>query len=368
MNRIGDLKDFPPLGSAKSVTTELKASFDASKDVAGKEKGTTSDGHNQDAFKDVTGKEKGTSHNLDFRKLFSNSSMNKSLEFYAPKFLDDEVIVTPSGDVFNEGRDLWNTAMVAQFIGKFASTAILDRILESGPWHVNNQSLIIRKWEPGLKSLDFSLSKVSFWLYLRNVPLELFTCRGLSYIASAIGNPLYMDNFTTERKKLAYAKVCVEIDVSRKIPQYITVDLGQDLWKPKQQGVKAPNVGSGNNSILEVRSSPRGSKNSQGSDVQFSTLLEQVANEKKPTSVAALMDNIKTQVRDSLGKRKFEVDKGKGVLVADGKDVKFQEEMFPVQGRINDGNVGHDAKVANYCFDSTTAFGSTRSGQSYRSC
>ncbi|XVF69093.1 hypothetical protein PTKIN_Ptkin11bG0052800 [Pterospermum kingtungense] len=298
-------------------------------------------------------------------------------------------------DIFPVGDNL--------FIFQFPSTAVRDRILESGPWHMNNQPLIIRKWEPGLKSLDFSLSKVPIWLHLRNVPLELFTRRGLSYIASAIGNPLYMDSITAERKKLAYAKVCVEIEVASKIPKYITIVLGKDcktsvvvetLWLPakcaqccvfghsdrtclnkkigenvqmrKPKQVKAIDVGFGNNSILEVGSGSGGSRNSQGkegSDVKFYTMLEEAAKDvKKPYSVAALMDNIKTQVRDSLAKRKLEVEKGKGILVADVNDDKVQE-MPHVQGRINgkdegcstDGNedVNYGDEEMGVSFDST---------------
>ncbi|XVF64957.1 hypothetical protein PTKIN_Ptkin09bG0208500 [Pterospermum kingtungense] len=125
---------------------------------------------------------------------------------------------------------------------------------------------------------------------------------------------MHMDNITAEKKKLAYAKVCVEIDMARKIPKYIAVVLGRDcktsmvvetfclpvkcaqccvfghldrtcsngkiaenvqVWKRKQQRVKAAIVGLENNSILEVGSSLGGNRNSQGktgSDVKLSTL------------------------------------------------------------------------------------------------
>ncbi|XVE75051.1 hypothetical protein DITRI_Ditri12bG0066400 [Diplodiscus trichospermus] len=74
-----------------------------------------------------------------------------------------------------------------------------------------------------MSSLDFDLAKIPIWLHLRNVPLELFTRSGLSYIASAVGIPLYMDRITTSYQRLAYAKVCVEIKVSSEIPSSIEV-------------------------------------------------------------------------------------------------------------------------------------------------
>ncbi|XVF56289.1 hypothetical protein PTKIN_Ptkin06aG0107100 [Pterospermum kingtungense] len=61
------------------------------------------------------------------------------------------------------------------------------------------------------------------WLHLGDVPLELFTPDGLSYIASAVGNPLYTDRVTANRERVAFAKVCVEVDADSIIPTMIEV-------------------------------------------------------------------------------------------------------------------------------------------------
>lgn len=81
--------------------------------------------------------------------------------------------------------------------------------------------LLIRKWVPGIKPLEINLSKVPLWLHLLNVPLELFNREGLSYIASVIGRPLYMDSISAACKRLVYAKVCVEIDVEKEVPSTV---------------------------------------------------------------------------------------------------------------------------------------------------
>ena len=69
------------------------------------------------------------------------------------------------------------------------------------------------------------MKKLSIWIQLGNVPLELFTKNGLSYIASAIGNPLYMDRITANKQCLAFAKVCVDVDASAEIPRSIKVKM-----------------------------------------------------------------------------------------------------------------------------------------------
>lgn len=59
--------------------------------------------------------------------------------------------------------------------------------------------------------------------FLQHVPLELFTSGGLSYIASALGNTLYMDGITASKQCLPYTKVCVELSVDQVLPRFINV-------------------------------------------------------------------------------------------------------------------------------------------------
>ena len=62
-------------------------------------------------------------------------------------------------------------------------------------------------------------------MHLGNVPLELFTQQGLSYIASAIGNPLYMDRFIVCQSRLAFAKIYVEVEATLDIPRFIDIQM-----------------------------------------------------------------------------------------------------------------------------------------------
>ncbi|KAK8658001.1 hypothetical protein V6N13_036217 [Hibiscus sabdariffa] len=63
------------------------------------------------------------------------------------------------------------------------------------------------------------------WVQLYNVPLELFSRKGLSYISSALGVPLYMDLIMASRERLEFAKVCIEVDAGRRLPRTIPVKL-----------------------------------------------------------------------------------------------------------------------------------------------
>ena len=67
------------------------------------------------------------------------------------------------------------------------------------------------------------MDKLPVWIHLGNIPLELFTPNGLSYITNALGTPLYMDHVMASQQRLAYAKICVELEVTMEIPQCIEV-------------------------------------------------------------------------------------------------------------------------------------------------
>ena len=141
-------------------------------------------------------------HN-DWRKLFAAAS-DQSLQFFPPKLHDGTVIVNPPTRIFEEGINCWKNAVVAQFIGRIPNfslfqrlvnmlwgadgevdirpvgsnlfiiqllnSATRDTVLEAGPWHIQNKPLIVRRWEPGMDSLEFNMAKLPIWIQLGNIP------------------------------------------------------------------------------------------------------------------------------------------------------------------------------------------------------
>ena len=114
----------------------------------------------------------------DWRSLFS-ASTDQTLRFYPPQRLKDKVIVATPKEVIEEGEAQWKNTVVAQFIGRppnfslfqklvnvlwgadgkvvirsvgvnlfiiqFSNATTRDKVLEEGPWHIQNKPLVIRK-------------------------------------------------------------------------------------------------------------------------------------------------------------------------------------------------------------------------------
>ncbi|MBA0870468.1 hypothetical protein Goshw_012745, partial [Gossypium schwendimanii] len=67
--------------------------------------------------------------------------------------------------------------------------------------------------------------KLPLRIHLSHVLLELYTTIGLSYIASALGIPLYMDSITAGQQRLSYVKVYVKMAANLVLPRSIDVEL-----------------------------------------------------------------------------------------------------------------------------------------------
>ncbi|KAK9053512.1 hypothetical protein SSX86_027504 [Deinandra increscens subsp. villosa] len=115
------------------------------------------------------------------------------------------------------------------YLIKFKSEQGLDSVLENGPWMVNNIPIILTKWEPGFCVCKPEPSSIPIWVTAHNVPIELWSGRGISKLMSCVGIPLLMDKTTQERclnpsGKLGYVRVLVEVSADEELPKDIEIE------------------------------------------------------------------------------------------------------------------------------------------------
>ncbi|XP_028125477.1 uncharacterized protein LOC114322385 [Camellia sinensis] len=113
-------------------------------------------------------------------------------------------------------------------------------VLEDGSWFIGGHFILLRKWHSMMKLSKDQLDKIPIWVKVFNVPMEYWDDDGLSRIASAIGEPLYMDRLTAHGDRVSFAKVCVEIGVNYILPTNFLIKCEGEsievrveyLWKP----------------------------------------------------------------------------------------------------------------------------------------
>lgn len=124
------------------------------------------------------------------------------------------------------------------FVFKFNNAQGLQTVIESGPWIVNNKPMVVQKWSTSINMNTTEPTTLPIWIKLTNLPLEAWSTKGLSALASRIGKPLIMDAMTTKMctqgvGRLGYARVLVEADVSKGLNDYIDV-----LYQSKEDNMK----------------------------------------------------------------------------------------------------------------------------------
>ncbi|XVE67086.1 hypothetical protein DITRI_Ditri08aG0131700 [Diplodiscus trichospermus] len=122
----------------------------------------------------------------NWRSLFS-AVADQTLKYFPINLVNGKALIAPPQEIFEEGAVDIRPAGTNLFIVQFPNSEMRDK--------------------------------------LSNIPLELFTQKGISYIASALGNPLYIDKFTASQQRLTFAKICVEINAKMEIPKMIDVVL-----------------------------------------------------------------------------------------------------------------------------------------------
>nr|GEV54543.1 hypothetical protein [Tanacetum cinerariifolium] len=104
----------------------------------------------------------------------------------------------------------------------------LDAMLENGPWFIQNNPLILKKWHPDENLLKEDLSIVPIWVKLYGVPVTAFSEDGMSAIATKLGTPLMLDYYTSHMcmqswGMSSYARVMIELRANVELKDNIVV-------------------------------------------------------------------------------------------------------------------------------------------------
>ncbi|KAK1313474.1 hypothetical protein QJS10_CPA06g01306 [Acorus calamus] len=111
------------------------------------------------------------------------------------------------------------------FMVKFSLEEDLLKVLEGGPWTMDNRPFVIQKWARNTKLELKRLTSIPIWIKFPNLPLHFWSRTCIGKIASLIGTPLYMDTPTATRSRTAFARVCVEFTAGDDLPDEVFVQI-----------------------------------------------------------------------------------------------------------------------------------------------
>ncbi|GJZ54918.1 hypothetical protein Tco_0610111 [Tanacetum coccineum] len=147
-------------------------------------------------------------------------------------------------------RSMFNSS-IGLFSFQFNSMNGLDAMLESGPWFIRNNPLILKKWHPDENLLKEDVSTILVWVKFHGVPVTTFSEDGLSAIATKLGTYLMLDSYTSDMCMQSwgwssYARVLIELRADVELKDSIIVAMpkitreGHYTCVGKKKTVKKP--------------------------------------------------------------------------------------------------------------------------------
>lgn len=116
----------------------------------------------------------------------------------------------------------------SSYLFEFDDEASKLAVLEGGPYFFSRRYLVLKEWKRMMTPGKIHPPTIPVWVKLHRLPLEFWTHVGFSKIASTIGKPIYVDEATANKKRLDFARICVEIDAGDELPSDITISVKSD--------------------------------------------------------------------------------------------------------------------------------------------
>lgn len=145
------------------------------------------------------------------------------------KGIDASVELDESPLLSSTARRVWKDCgpikirqLGACFFFEFEDEESKNKVLEGGPYFFSKRYLVLKEWERMLAPTTEHPSTIPTWVKIHKLPLECWTEEGLSRIASTIGG-LNVDVATAKQQKIAFARVCIEVEAESDLPSYIQV-------------------------------------------------------------------------------------------------------------------------------------------------
>lgn len=121
------------------------------------------------------------------------------------------------------------------FLVTFTSEKDRDHALQGGPWMIYDHYFVIREWSPNFEPARASIDKVAAWVRFSGLPIEYYDPFFLSAVGDRIGKTIKVDKNTLLRERGKYARLCVEIDLSK--PLLAMFEVQEKCYKVEYEGL-----------------------------------------------------------------------------------------------------------------------------------
>ncbi|CAN0928868.1 hypothetical protein LINGRAHAP2_LOCUS36719 [Linum grandiflorum] len=101
------------------------------------------------------------------------------------------------------------------YLVRFRSKVDYEGAISGGPWMLGDTYLTVHQWFKGFDPWKTEVKTAMAWVQLPDLPIEFYNTMAVKRIASCIGHPVRIDKATEEGARGKYARVCVEVDLTK---------------------------------------------------------------------------------------------------------------------------------------------------------
>ncbi|XP_042016200.1 uncharacterized protein LOC121764210 [Salvia splendens] len=122
----------------------------------------------------------------------------------------------------------WKYINAKHILVQFEDIADYARLL-SGPkgtpvWYIDRHPMRVLKWSPDFDAYCES-PIAAIWCNLIGLPIHLFDQSALFAIGKLLGTTFQVDRATANKSRLSFARICIEIDITKPPPEEISLDI-----------------------------------------------------------------------------------------------------------------------------------------------
>ena len=100
-----------------------------------------------------------------------------------------------------------------------------NRILRRGMWNLAGVPVVVTKWSPVTEKEKPQAQAIPMWVHLKNVPIDMFSWQGLSFVASPLGTPVRLHPETVQCLNIEVAKIFVNVDLTKDLPKKMNFNI-----------------------------------------------------------------------------------------------------------------------------------------------
>lgn len=110
------------------------------------------------------------------------------------------------------------------YVIRFEKSSDKEKLLYEGPYMLASRPVIVKEWCPDFCFENEVLKEVPLWVWLPRLPLTCWSEDSLSQIGSVIGKPICADEYTSQQQRISYARMLVEVDITKPLIYKIPIE------------------------------------------------------------------------------------------------------------------------------------------------